>query len=353
MLRSDLNTNQLCRVLLRLIEGAAFVVGEAGAIELWNDDAANLLGTDGGSVPSVSEALGDDVAEAVRRVAGGEAPLVRDLGTVRVPATGIRLHVTIRAVDGSGAVVQGLPVDASDHDGEGEAHGFPAHDVLRELIEAMRSPIASIRAASETMSLYPEMDAAAASQFVSIIEQQTQILSRRLEASVDAYATAYREARPLDAMTGPSLRRLLADRLDQAIGVPVTEDGSGEDAEHDPAEVRETPTIRIDPPAILQMAEVLGRRVENAVRCERLLVAVRRVRGLVAVDLQWSGPQVSTTRLNDWKDERLSWGDTIVEMSVGEVLAHHAAQILTQPAGPGTHRLRILLPQATREVTGL
>lgn len=200
------------------------------------------------------------------------------------------------------------------------------HEVLRDLIDAMREPLASVRAAAETMSLYPAMDAAARSQFMDIIEKQTDALSDRLSAAVAAYAELYREAGPLHPIDAAAFVQAVAEQLTAALEIPVqAEPGQTEQAEQGgPVEL----TVMLDPQAMTAALTFLVRRIENAARCTSLRLRVGRVRSLVAVDLAWSGSGVTASRLREWEEAPLTWGDSIVEMTLAEILDHHDAQMV-------------------------
>lgn len=213
------------------------------------------------------------------------------------------------------------------------ASGGDSHRVLRELIEHMRAPLASIRAAIETMTQYPGMDAAATAQFEQIIAEQTVVLNDQLEQAVDAFAALYRDAWALDAVALGDLARLLARQVETAVEVPV------ERRVEAPGR-----RVRVDVQALGRAMAFLARRTVHAVRCNALTLHAHPVGDVAALDLGWSGPAVRAPRLRKWQREALSWGDTIVEMPLTDLLNHHDAQILSQDNPPDGARLRVLLP---------
>jgi DNA polymerase-3 subunit epsilon len=193
------------------------------------------------------------------------------------------------------------------------------HEVLRDLIDAMREPLASVRAAAETMSLYPTMDAAARSQFMDIIETQTDALSDRLSAAVAAYAELYREAGPLHPIDAAAFVQAVTEQLSDALEIPVRSERARAETDL---------TVMLDPEAMTAALAFLVRRIENAARCTSLRLRVGRVRSLVAIDLVWSGSGVTASRLREWEEAPLTWGDSIVEMTLAEILDHHDAQLV-------------------------
>lgn len=219
-----------------------------------------------------------------------------------------------------------------------EAAAIP-HDVLRTLIETMREPIASVRAAIETIRLYPEMEASTSSQFLEIIETQTEVLGQRLDIAIDAYAAAYRAGGSLKPVAASDLGAAAYAAIEDAVDIPVSRTG-GEEAHT---------VVLADLQALMAVGRFLAQRIENASRCDALLLQVRPVRGLLAIEFEWEGPPVTSARLQEWQEHSLSWGRSIVEMTVREVLDHHDAQIVAR-SHPDGQCLRILLPQASESV---
>jgi len=210
------------------------------------------------------------------------------------------------------------------------------HDVLRTLIETLREPIASVRAAIETIRLYPDMDASTSGQFLKIIEEQTEMLGRHLDSAIEAYALAYREEGSLKPVPTGDLRAAVQAAVGNAVDVPATTQEEEGEA-----------VGMVDLQALMAVVRFLAQRIENASRCAALHVRVRPVRGLVAIELEWEGTPVTSARLRTWQEHSLSWGRSIVEMTVRDVIDHHDAQMVARSHSEGQH-LRLLLPQASR-----
>jgi len=210
------------------------------------------------------------------------------------------------------------------------------HDVLRTLIETLREPIASVRAAIETIQLYPDMDVSTSGQFLKIIEEQTEMLGRHLDSAIKAYALAYREEGSLKPVPTGDLRGAVHAAVGNAVDVPATTQEEEGEA-----------VGMVDLQALMAVVRFLAQRIENASRCAALHVRVRPVRGLVAIELEWEGTPVTSARLRKWQEHSLSWGRSIVEMTVRDVIDHHDAQMVARSHSEGQH-LRLLLPQASR-----
>lgn len=350
---------RLCRTLMTTMDGGVIVCRADGDVVMHDAESMRLLGEDrlrsvrgDGAEPapranpsrsldetSVFDVLPEQVLQPVLQAVVGGGEETRSV-VIRLTSTGTEtnsseartsdaatwLHVQVHGIgDQEHALIQLQPQIRSPEPG--------SHEVLRGLIEGMRAPLASIRAAIETMTQYPTMDATAATQFAQIIREQAVALSQQLEDAVDAYAAVYRAAWSLETVTVEDLATVLEAPVQEATGMAV------ETSIHLDPSLR----VEVDPIAVARLFAFLARRIVNATRCSALSVHLRSVRRSLAVDLAWDGPPVTTQRLRKWKDATLAWGDTIVEMSVREIADHHDAQVWTESDETGEH-VRVLIP---------
>lgn len=212
------------------------------------------------------------------------------------------------------------------------------HQFLQALSEGLRSPLASVRAAIETMTEYPDMNPSVAEQFKNIILEQAVILSERLDDALDEYAEAYRNRWPLSDMAGRDLLALLHAQLVDQVAVPI------EVASPDEAD-RKLLRVRVDPQALAAAMLFLAQRVVNAVQCDRLTLGLQPVERGIALDLKWTGEGVSRERLAKWTVEAIHVGDTIITMTLREILDRHRADVWSLDVADGAApRIRLLLP---------
>lgn len=327
--------------LVELTDGAVLLCKDGGTIAYYNEAAVSILGRQITSGQDVSDLIDTPsrpnlFADAVR-LEGGMTNIPAVVGT----ASGRQwVNVAVRQA-GSWRIVRVAPRTSW-------AETSPvAHDALRALIEAMRDPLASIRAAAETMALYPEMDAAAAAQFMAIIEEETEALTDRLQDAVESYAELYRQSGPLEPVPCLKLGAMVREHLTGHVGVEIGGRSSRVVGTVDVAEStgsREedlaSTFVRVDVGVLTEVLAFLARRLENATRCTRIDVSVRRVRGLVALDLAWEGARLQSDRLREWGADTLTLGNGLVEMTLSEVVDLHDAQLLTQT---DPNRIRMLL----------
>ena len=340
---------RLCRTLLDMVEGGALVCRRDGTIRMHNAEAVHLLGDNGDDEDdedafsngpqahvregaSVCDVLRSSVLEPALQAAAHDAVetpirlIVRRLAEQWV-------QVCIRRVGPPQGTEALLLIHVQPQTPWADADA-ESHHVLRTLIEDMRGPLSSIRASIETMVAYPDMDAATASQFTQIIEEQAVLLTSQLETATDRYTRLYRHAWPLMRTTGHDLLHRLRPPLQAVPSVPLSITVT-------PA--AEAAHIRVDTEAIAQLMAVLVERIAHATRCDALLLRVDAVPSHVAFDLQWEGRVVTDPRLTAWMEDTLTWGAPPVEMSMREVIDHHDAQIGSQREGDNV-QIRLLLP---------
>lgn len=328
------------------LEGGVVVCDATGAVLQHDEEAAQIWravtptsGTrEAPAVESILDVVDEhllaDVFESVedRAQEKADAPEVEFITAARPDQL---LRITVRPVPGTGGesryLLQCQPVRRWN---EVEVK---RHRLLQALSEGMRDPLASVRAAIETMIQYPSMDDEVAEQFKQIIRNQSVALSEHLDDTLDAYAQFYRSTWPLDEMTSHDVLALIHRELADTLEGPVDIETALE-APADPAR-----RLRIDPYMLRQALAFLAERIVNATQCTELALTLRAIRHFAVLDLDWRGATVTPERLSQWQAETLPLGDTIITMTLREIIEHHDGEIWarTEEEHPG---VRVMLP---------
>mgnify|MGYP006270110331 FL=1 len=361
---------RVCRVLMDETDGSTLVCDADGTILLHEASAADLFGAgaphDAGRPGTVERALEgrslnewvDDrtMASLLRAAPPDDAPdpsaaeRSDAVDPAHVVSVGERwLRLSARPVRGPSrrASTESQPpshapglvlvkVEDRSSVGHAEAEEGP---LLRDLIGSMRAPLASIRAAIETMTAYAPMDRAAADPFQQIIQEEAVALSEKLEAAASAYGRAYLRARPFENLrirdVLDHVARAMNERLEVAVERKEGEAASGASSD---------PGVRVDLATLREVMVFLGARIENAVRPGLLRLTVERRDRVVVIDLSWEGRPVTPDRLRRWMDEPRRWADDRIEASLGRLIDHQDAQVWAERPSFSTARLRLLLP---------
>jgi DNA polymerase-3 subunit epsilon len=203
--------------------------------------------------------------------------------------------------------------------------------VLRQRIEAMRSSLANIRAAVETVEQYPDMDGDHRRRFTEVIRSETERLSARLvAAAADADV-----ATPVDDMPAGDLLRALQSGFERRLHLTAAA------RQDDPAL-----WVRVDSFLLVEtLTRVVGRIVERcAIRSAVLELAA--VGDFARLSMCWHGEAIAPETLRAW----LQAPDTSAEgrgLTPEDVLSRHGAELWLQPeAGLGPKRLCLQLPAA-------
>jgi hypothetical protein len=327
----DASTAALLDGLMEMMDGAVFVCDAEGTIVRSNEAAANF---GEGSRPGqrIQELIHAPSPLDVQAPSSGDAGQTVEVdGVVDARSGEKKVAIQVRRSGPWQIIALKEPTNETDRWGNTPL----PHETLRTLIETMRDPLASVRAAAETILLYPGMDAAAAAQFMHIIEEQTETLSERLDTAVESYARFYRQAGPLESIAASTLEEVVRTHLRRQVDIGIA---GGESAE--PAVGGEM-RVRIDLQALTEAMAFLARRLENATRCTEVAVSVRSVRGLAALDLTWEGSRLRPDRLREWENDTLTFSNSLVEMTLADLVDHHDAQLLVQS---DPNRVRLLLP---------
>lgn len=244
-----------------------------------------------------------------------------------------------------------------------ESAGAPRHHLLEAVTQAMRDPVASIRAAAETMAAYPEMEASVGAHFQQIIRAQAVALSDLLNAAVADYARLHRTQGDLVRVSGADalalVRRRLADAPDVRVArAPAAPDDSGP---NDGSPSRSAPAyVCLDPYTLPEGVAFLAGRLVHATRCHALHLALTSATaaspehgGGVALEMAWTdGARVSPERLATWAHETFPLGATVVTASLHEILDRHHAHLALIPEigreGPKKQAVRLSLPISSR-----
>lgn len=210
--------------------------------------------------------------------------------------------------------------------------------LLRDATEGLRSPLANLRAAAETLGAFPEIDPGQRRQFEQIILREAESLGQRLE-KID------RENRDLTAGQWPladihsvdlfnCVIRRLADSGGPAVtmvGLPLWLHGDSHSL-------------------VLALSHLLGHLADATGRRQFDLEALLGDRR-VYVEIAWDGGPVSEAVLASWLGEALP--EALGAQTLADVLARHGSEIWSRPMPergdrPARAILRFPLPAPTR-----
>ena len=168
----------------------------------------------------------------------------------------------------------------------------------RQLLQALagdaRAPVANIRATAENMVGFPEMEATQRQRFVQIIAEESQALSRTIDAALSEYADAIKASMALEDMRAADLITVARPRI-----------GALPRAQAD--EVDDNLWLRVDSFALVQSLSYLAWRLREELAVDAVRLRIRARKGFAELDLVWTGRAVrATTSL--WESQPMQWG---------------------------------------------
>lgn len=337
--------------LLNAIDAPAFVCDADALLVAWNTDATRTL-SGALSVSSPSPSSSSSSADATPRhfqlrgasllecVSAASWKQLKETSTSESNAVITQINGSPRRLRARKLTVDETVYWLIRCEAPTAVEAMPADDLLRRLIEAVRTPLASIRAAIETMKQYPGMGADAASQFTDVIASQSVRLSELIETTEHTYTTIYQRRRALEPIEGAALLAWTRDTLRDVLDIPVAAD-----------DVTGGAPVRIAPQTLRQGIAFVGDRFANATRGEALRVRLHTANahtasGVVLLDLcAEGGHTVTETRLDTWKQKVIPWRTSMMQLTLQALLDQHNAQLWVEENERGS-LLRFAFPQS-------
>ena len=336
--------NRLAALMSELAQSVLVCNGE-GRVLLYNAQAARLLALDGAASGASPVGLGRSIFGILDRAAvvhaleqlshRVEQQLPQPVAHFVTLRDGHLLRAQMAPVQGAERRLDGFVLVLEDITRAVEAEGR-RDQLLRQLTEGTRAPLANIRAAAETIKQYPDMDAALRRRFTAVVLDEAERLSHQLDesAAVAGDALAYW---PREDMRCGDLALALQRNFKASVGVT--------------AHVREPlPTLwlTVDSHALVQaLTHVMGNiaSLHQAHHVELDMVAVERH---VRLSLRWKGPALATQALHTWELQRFSLEQP--GATLREVLARHGGEwwCRAEPTH-GENQLCVQLPAVSPE----
>ena len=206
--------------------------------------------------------------------------------------------------------------------------------LLHDLTESSRGPVASLRAAAETLHDYTDMSAEENRRFLAVVRDEAEGLAARVESAARQYASVLKARWPLDEMLGVDLLTAARRRIADRCGLQV----SFEEAD---AEV----WIKVDGFSLLQAMTYLAARMKAEYGIKDLRLRLSRDGEMAHVDLIWSGVFMNTETVMLWELDPMSAAGESSPLTVRDVVERTGGEIWFQ-RNRATRRafFRFLLP---------
>lgn len=205
-----------------------------------------------------------------------------------------------------------------------------AESLRRAIGRDLRSPLANLRAAAETLAAFPGMEAEKRQEFDQILLKESAALSERLEMLTAELRAEKGGHWPMADIYGEDLLNCLARRLREGeAAIELTMTGA-------------PLWLHGDSLSLMLASERLVRRLHAHLGIRQfdaeLLLGDRRV----YLDIGWNGTALAAKELDGWIDERIE--DAPGGLSMRDILERHGSEIWSQSGRhPGSAVIRIPL----------
>lgn len=206
--------------------------------------------------------------------------------------------------------------------------------LLQALTEGVRSSLANIRAAIETIEQYPQMDSAKLAQLRQVISEESLTLSARLNQATTEYAADMKTDWQLEEMLDADLLWAIQRRFEDKLNVSTTIE-----------QPEENLWLKVDSYSIVQAMSYIMRRLKGEFGIEKITLRLKRTGQLAAFDLAWSDGALDMDILWSWQNQSLNTDGEGTTLTLSEVAERHGGEVWCQAdKTANTAYFRLLLP---------
>lgn len=208
--------------------------------------------------------------------------------------------------------------------------------LIQTLTEGSRGPLGNIRAAAEMLHNFPDMDGEQRARFVTVIRNEVEGLSGRVEQSSKAYVKELSARWKLEEMRGADLVAFALVRVAQRCGIPVKDE-----------EIDDGIWLRVESFSFLQVLCYLTTRLRDEYGVSEVRLSLSAEGDNACLDLGWLGTAINSETVMNWEIEPMRSAGEDTPLSVREVLDRCNGEMWFQRKR-ASHRaaFRFLLPLA-------
>jgi DNA polymerase-3 subunit epsilon len=206
--------------------------------------------------------------------------------------------------------------------------------LLQTLTQGTRASLANMRAAVETVTSFPDMEAAAQSRFLGIIRDEAGALSARLDRIAAEYADSLTTEWPLEEMRGVDLIEAARRQIETSLGLFTKRE-----------EIDEAIWLKVDSYSLIQAFVYVARRLQEEFQIREIRFALADAGALAHLDLIWTGAPLDVETQMAWQSESMASGGEAYPITLTEIVARHDAEIWYQINKPTFREFfRIAIP---------
>ncbi len=211
--------------------------------------------------------------------------------------------------------------------------------LLHTLSKNARSPLASIRAAIEAMTEFPDMDDERQAQFKDIILKESLVLSDILDSVSNSYASLVKTKESLKDISGLELLESVSRRSHDKLGISIA-------LKRD--ELDENIYVKVDPFSFITAMLFLIQNLQEETGLWEFTCRLFVDKRIVCIDIAWPGKPIPANTLRQWESLPLTGIDSQApQLTLEDILSHHQSAMGAYPASLDSFNmpyLRFFLP---------
>ncbi|MCB1036369.1 MAG: hypothetical protein KDD47_21265 [Acidobacteria bacterium] len=210
-------------------------------------------------------------------------------------------------------------------------------ELLRSFGESMRSRLANLRSAAETLDTFPEMEKDRRRRLQGVVLEESRALTEILELGLKRLGAWTDARRPREVLGSRELLVSLAEELQEGgYRTTLAEEATMEDFE-----------VEADLPALSRGFLRLAGDLVSSLGVEEVALRLQREPGFAALDLLWDYGEMDLENLLAWQNEALAVPSDEAAPSIPDLARRHGGEAWfnVRRQAP-TAYLRLLLPVA-------
>jgi DNA polymerase III subunit epsilon len=206
--------------------------------------------------------------------------------------------------------------------------------LLQSLSGGIRTPLAGVRAAVETMMEFPDMPTEKTREFTRIIYQESLRIGKILSQHSSKHLQRPRSQWPLIETRAATMLEKITVKAKHLLQIQFL-----------PETYEEELQLGTDSYSFSMAVLFLLQRLSSEAGVSEFTSRVRKTDGLIYFDLRWKGTPVRMETVRIWEDNVLSLPEMSIPLTLGEVIHLHEAEIwpYSKPSH-GWSGLRLILP---------
>jgi DNA polymerase-3 subunit epsilon len=244
--------------------------------------------------------------------------------------SGFVLRMTMAAVRDAGGAFTGFVLTMEDATKERAARDR-RDQLFRSITQDTRRSVAGIRAAIEMIRDYPAMSNEERGKFRSVIADEAERLSARVDEVSSDHTDTLESAWELDDMLADDLILALANRIEDAADIPTSTDVQAESV-----------WVKVDALALVDRLGAIAEQVADQAAATRLVFGLQESGRFAVLDLSWPDSEVTELAIStSIRDAPNSGGN------LESVIERHGGEVWCEFGPDGKPFLRVLLPKST------